>query len=72
MALVKCAEYNNLVSSKTNYCRHCGYSPKGNCISCKHFEQGIGDILGRCTLTKNEFVRNDKSVCPAVIKRFIF
>ena len=72
MSLVKCAECNKLVSNKTFSCLHCGYSPKGSCSNCKHFEQGVRETIGKCTISKNEFVRKDKSVCPAVIKRFNF
>ena len=72
MALVKCAECNNLVSNKTFSCRYCGYSPKGNCVNCKHFKTEFSETHGICTITENEFVRKDKSVCPAVIKRFTF
>ena len=71
MALVKCAECGNLVSSKTFSCLHCGYSPKGNCKSCKHFEQEFSETYGKYTLTETEYVYKDRSVCPAVIKRFI-
>ena len=71
MALVKCAECDWLLSNKALQCPSCGYSPKGDCINCKYFEQGMCEPYGRCTLTK-ELVRKDKSVCPAVIKRFTF
>lgn len=72
MALVKCAECNSLISNKATKCPYCGYSPKGDCINCKHFEQGMCESYGRCALTEKELVRREKSVCPAVIKRFTF
>ena len=72
MAMVRCAECNCLVSSKTVKCLKCGYSPIGNCENCVHFEEDFSETVGKCTLAKDESVRKDKSVCPAVIKRFMF
>ena len=72
MALVKCAECGKSVSNKAFFCPNCGYSPKGKCVNCKHFERGIFDSFGKCAITEDDFVQRDKSVCPAVIKRFTF
>lgn len=72
MALVKCAECNWLVSNKTLQCPNCGYSPKGSCAGCQHYEFKDGFSHGRCNATEKDYVRQDKSVCPAMIKRFIF
>lgn len=73
MSLVHCAECNNLVSNKSTFCPSYGYSPIGNCESCKHFVLlDFSETLGRCTLLEKEFVRKDKSICPAVKKKFIF
>ncbi len=72
MPLVKCSECNKLVSNKTTFCLHCGYSPRGICGNCKHFLLEFGDTLGKCSILENEYVRKDKSICPAVIKRFTF
>lgn len=72
MALVHCAECNYLVSNKTYFCPNCGYVPKGNCKNCQFFENAYNSNHGRCTATENEYVREDKSVCPAVLKKSFF
>ncbi len=71
MALVKCAECNNLVSNKATKCPHCGYTPKGICKNCQSFQREEYFSCGRCGATDNEFVKEYKSVCPAVIKKSI-
>ena len=70
MALVKCVECNRLVSNKAIQCPNCGYAPKGNCKNCENYEYRYGFSSGACKATDNEFVREDKRVCPAVIKKF--
>ncbi len=72
MAMVKCAECDNLVSNKTVRCPHCGYEPKGSCRSCQRYDGVKGFGSGRCNATEKEFVRSDKSVCPALIRKEIF
>ena len=72
MALVKCAECGNLVSNKTFSCLYYGYFPKGNCLNCEYFEQEFSETYGTCTISKDDFFRKDKSMCPAVKKRFNF
>ena len=72
MALVKCAECSCLVSNKTLRCPNCGYSPKGRCGGCQHYEAERGFSNGRCNAAEKDCVARDKSVCPAVIKRPIF
>lgn len=71
MALVKCAECDWLVSNKTVQCPNCGYSPKGNCVSCRYYQNEYGFSSGRCAATEKDYVRRDKSVCPAIIKKTI-
>lgn len=68
MALVKCAECSHLVSNKALQCPNCGYAPRGNCKNCRNYESMCGFSSGECKAAKNEFVREYKSVCPAVIK----
>ena len=72
MPLVHCSECNHLVSNKSTFCPSCGYSPIGNCKSCKHFVLDFNETLGKCAISENEYVRKDKSICPAVKKKFIF
>ena len=72
MALVKCTECDRLISNKALQCPNCGYSPKGTCERCLHYEYKYGFSSGRCNATIQDYVKKDKSVCPAVIKRIIF
>ncbi len=67
MALVKCSECNNLVSNKTFFCPNCGYHPRGNCMSCKHYINEYHFSVGKCEAAEKESARKDKSVCPAVV-----
>ena len=70
MALVKCAECNKLVSNKALKCPHCGYEPKGTCQNCQRFKGNGSLSSGHCGATASEWVREYKSVCPAVIKKY--
>ena len=72
MPLVKCIECGHWVSNKTKRCPNCGFEPKGPCKSCRYFESNIEFDNERCLLTENDFVKKDKNVCPAVIRKFIF
>ncbi len=72
MSLVKCAECNHLVSNKAGVCPHCGYEPHGDCRHCKHYESEYECSSGRCKATDNEYVRNDKRSCPALVKKGLF
>ena len=72
MALVKCAECKNLVSNKVLTCRYCGYSPRGYCKSCKYYQTDYPSTRGRCKMTEDDYVSEDKSVCSAERKRFPF
>ena len=72
MALVKCAECGNLISNKTFSCFYCGYAPTGICGNCEHFKQVRNETYGRCNATKDDYVRKEKSICPAVIKHTLF
>ena len=73
MALVKCSECGHLVSNKTTFCSNCGYSPKGSCKRCVYYKSDYFSDCGRCMANEDtiEYVRMDKSICPAVIKRDI-
>ena len=69
MALVKCAECEHLVSTMARACPQCGYEPKGNCKWCIYFVKENSFNKGRCILTKDDYVREDKGVCPGVVKK---
>lgn len=70
MALVKCAECNHSISNKARICLYCGYEPKGNCKRCRHYISEPGREEGICGLAKNDYVREDKAMCPGVIKKY--
>ena len=70
MALVKCAECSSLVSNKTMICPYCGYSPRGTCKTCRWFAGAENFCNGRCFATDEEFVKEYKSACPAILKKF--
>ena len=72
MALVKCAECKGLVSNRAANCPHCGYAPLGSCRICKWFDWNGSLCSGRCYASKEDFVREYKGVCPAVMKRSLF
>ncbi len=69
MALVKCSECNYPVSNKTIKCIHCGYQPHGICKNCQYYKSLDYFYSGRCTATEKDFVKEGKSVCPALIKK---
>ena len=69
MALVNCAECNHLVSNKAKTCPYCGYEPKGDCKSCIYYTRDSSIGYGKCELAEGDFVREDKGVCPAVVKK---
>jgi hypothetical protein len=71
MALVKCAECKHWVSNRAIKCPQCGYEPWGECRVCKWFESQSWTDWGRCGAVEKDFIRNTKSVCPAVIKKSI-
>ena len=72
MALVKCAECKHSVSNKAIKCPYCGYAPKGACRNCKWFK-GTGSFCeGRCSATENDFVKEYKGMCPAVIRKSLW
>jgi RNA polymerase subunit RPABC4/transcription elongation factor Spt4 len=45
MALIKCGECNQGVSSKASVCPHCGYYVRATCERCKYisYDSGVAD-----------------------------
>lgn len=68
MALIRCSECGRVLSNKAHKCPDCEYAPRGTCFGCRFFKSDFRSNSGVCGLTKDDYVREDKGMCPGAIQ----